>query len=440
METTASTYSDKIGSGENIFHINEKGFVSCDLEPNPEGGKNYVTIWVVEPDDIYTVEIIESMPDPQHSSEIHAISHTWTRVYPGQILSYEPKAPEDKNYGLAKMLKYKLSLNIQASKMKNTVGKVGLSIEHISKPKPNKYSTLTAYALSTDFFGKGTEKSFDHTFVYCNTDIDGVSNDNKTFQCWSDNNHTDSAVPIASGTALHAYEIANCYRYPAFGRKDTAGIGIYLYNGVCHQSANCFLFAANAGPMWYIRDETKDTRPNGLWASYLLYGPYGAVSPGVGRAIHASEWVGLAYKPCKKKFQEQAKRSELPEENLLISALQKLYSDSLKRSVPIPTEEFPAHEASTIAQYYGIDISPFFEKHIDLLNEKNEILTPGTRRSLSTSNEDVAKKLNDLAVRMQDELEKSIGRDNYEKLTGMPSGQQALPIDVEIAKSINYEN
>src|SRR5712692_6696510 len=77
----------------------------------------------------------------------------------------------------------------------------------------------------------------DHTFV--------AQGDTQTdyFACWGQHFDPSPKQPICTGNIN--YNLANCYRDPLFGCPDTAGIGIYGVNGVCHQSANCFLFSAN---------------------------------------------------------------------------------------------------------------------------------------------------------------------------------------------------
>lgn len=123
-------------------------------------------------------------------------------------------------------------------------------------------STLEGWAIPTT-----ATKYADHTFVYCP--------DNKSyFGCWAggDIGATD-AVKICTGTYENAYAVANCYRDSLPGFPDTAGIGVYGYNGVCHQSANCFLYAA--GTLLKL----KNGRPGGLVASTAAYGLYGTTRP-----------------------------------------------------------------------------------------------------------------------------------------------------------------
>src|SRR5437660_5941898 len=98
---------------------------------------------------------------------------------------------------------------------------------------------LNAYAVHLYQFGF---LYADHTFVAAGNPPTSGGPPPEYFACWGQ--HYDQAqVGICSGNVN--YNRANCYRDPAFGAPDTAGIGIYAINGVCHQSANCFLLSAN---------------------------------------------------------------------------------------------------------------------------------------------------------------------------------------------------
>lgn len=107
-------------------------------------------------------------------------------------------------------------------------------------------------------------KYADHTFVYC-------PNYGFYFNCWGGGDiHGPSAVKNCEGDNGQAYIRANCYRCPVLGLPDTAGIGAYGINGVCHQSSNCFLYAA--GTTLRI----VNGRPRGLVQSVGAFGTYGA--------------------------------------------------------------------------------------------------------------------------------------------------------------------
>ena len=89
------------------------------------------------------------------------------------------------------------------------------------------------------------------------------------FDCWGEPSRTGpDRVLICSGEGN--YPVANCYRcsleYEGKIYPDTACIGIYAVNGVCHQSANCFLFTAGVTLTFEVR---------GYWFTLLAYGTYG---------------------------------------------------------------------------------------------------------------------------------------------------------------------
>ena len=101
----------------------------------------------------------------------------------------------------------------------------------------------------------------DHTFVRY-----AVSEGTfKYFGCW--NGH-DGPDPRNICSSQGDYAVPNCYRgKPVGGCKDTAEIGVYAVNGVCHQSANCFLYSASPRI-------TLNRRVRGYWLSVGFYGTY----------------------------------------------------------------------------------------------------------------------------------------------------------------------
>jgi len=289
-------------------------------------------------------------------------------------------------------------------------------------------TTLVAYANPTTFI-----PGCDHTFVHC-PDIKGKSDNQKTFQCWSHGNQNElkknkknKVFPVVQESAQYAYEIADSYRGPEIKIQDdnilydTAMMGVYGINGVCHQSANCFLLAAGAGPMLYIRDHNNDARPNGLWASYLLYGPWGNLYPLWKR--------GIFYPKYRKRIPKKTKISPLLEK------LETIHAEATEQKLSI--NETIWHQICTIANHYepDIDLKGFSKQHHELLMRKDRLIPTDSEKSygiLDALTEKLINEINNIAIEMQEIFETYVGSDTYEKLTGARGGQYFKPIDPEI--------
>lgn len=125
-------------------------------------------------------------------------------------------------------------------------------------------------------------KYADHTFIYC-------PEKDRSFGCWgsANRNATDAALACV-GRGNNAYGIASKY----CGLLESAYLGIYGINGVCHQSANLFLYATENTCLPLNRE-----RPRGIIATHALYGVYGSTTPGSLQGRHAffSEWIAKVY-------------------------------------------------------------------------------------------------------------------------------------------------
>lgn len=108
----------------------------------------------------------------------------------------------------------------------------------------------------------------DHTYVDCFVDpnvLPGKTAENR-FKCWGMNCFAPYGM-AAEVTGYGDYNIADQHRgtKPLF--PDTAEVGIYAIHGVCHQSANRFLWPAGI--------LLSSRLVAGYWASVALYGVYG---------------------------------------------------------------------------------------------------------------------------------------------------------------------
>ena len=106
-------------------------------------------------------------------------------------------------------------------------------------------------------FGDGMTTDWaDHTWV-------SSPQNGQYFECWGGHSGpSPRKIVVGNGS----YNWANCYRCPIWPFRDTAGTGIYAIDGVCHQSANCFLYTANVTLNFNVR---------GYWFSLFSYGTFG---------------------------------------------------------------------------------------------------------------------------------------------------------------------
>lgn len=236
------------------------------------------------------------------------------------------------------------------------------------------------------------------------------------FACWGLNfNETQyPQAPVVSGDIN--YNCANCYRDKVLGYPDTAAIGMYGVNGVCHQSANCFLYSA--GP-WTV---TLNLTVLGYWASLLAYGPYGT---------NYLPWLAGVYGVCS--WFNPAIAAEMPEaaaaEPSIADKLRGLYASFLAQPQPPDPHDVIIKEAETVVGHFvpGFDPSVYRDLHAEFLNHKDAaIATAATGQAL-------ADKLNDHSIQLQLAVAKRVGPDIYKKLNGVDAGHVVYLCDPRLA-------
>lgn len=240
----------------------------------------------------------------------------------------------------------------------------------------------------------------DHTYVDCPSKTDKKE---RYFNCWG-GHHGPDKRKICSGKGV--WKIANCYRKPAFGKKDTAGIGVYGANGVCHQSANCFLYSTNP-------TATLNLHVRGYIASIAAYGVYGTA--------FVWSWLPFIYNPCHSKY-------TVTEESLG-SKLHSMYADIVNQQEPANLNQILVSETAIVTQHHVPEIVPtaFEGLHHDFLNEKNGVIQSGVK------GEKLAQSINDLSKTFQKKLSESMPGEHYLKLTGMQPGETINIVDPKIA-------
>jgi hypothetical protein len=257
----------------------------------------------------------------------------------------------------------------------------------------------------------------DHTYVGHGPGA-GTTPPPDYFACWGQSfNETQyPTAPVVSGNIN--YNCANCYRDPVPGYPDTAAIGIYGVNGVCHQSANCFLFSA--GP-WVV---TLNTTVLGYWASVTAYGVYGT--------NFWISWLPFTYDVCS--WFNPAIAAEIPEaaaaaEPSITDKLRDLYTSFQAQSGPPDPHDVIIKEAETVAQHFvpGLDPTVYHDLHAGFLNEKDAAIATGA------TGQALADKLNDLSKQLQLAVADRVGPDFYKKLNGVDAGQTVYLCDPRLA-------
>lgn len=270
-----------------------------------------------------------------------------------------------------------------------------------------------------------TEKYADHTFVYCPTN-------NKDFKCWgtADRDNKDAAQ-LCEGHGDQAYCKANDYRCSIGSFKDTAGVGIYAVNGVCHQSANLFLFAVDNTCL-----PLNKSRPKGIVGSVGLYGMYGT---------NFGAWLTTIY--AKAKFHcwhphfphilgtsRDAQRSLTEKIMNIHSGLHTPvdYTRSTER------DRHVIDEMSTILSHYIPEVSTNIieDSHREIVKNKNILLDDLLSRSTPPTDNDTVEfvnKMNKLSIEFQSDLASKLGDENFKQLNG--DSNYYNPINPEIAKA-----
>lgn len=296
-------------------------------------------------------------------------------------------------------------------------------------------NTLQGWCTPTDL----TDYA-DHTFVYC-------PEKKKYFGCWAGGNINDKdTTKVCSKKYSGAYCRANNYRVNIGKLKDTAGVGIYGVNGVCHQSANLFLYSAGT-----VLPLTK-SRPRGIIASHAMYGVYGTNIPGPGGVttwgIHFAAWYSAIYLQAKTRCLfsiDESEKLQINSDESLFQKVNGLHSSVFERKQNIlSSEDLIVNEFKIIAKEIApdIDIDRFEGIHRDLLKEKNDILISAKiygdkpeeiKLPQGKQAEDIVEKLNDLVCEFQKSLAKSVGSSQYEHLTGNKQNEIFRIIDPRIA-------
>jgi hypothetical protein len=252
----------------------------------------------------------------------------------------------------------------------------------------------------------------DHTYVGHGPGS-GTTPPSDYFACWGQHFYETQypTAPVVSGNII--YNRANCYRDSVLGYPDTAGIGIYGLNGVCHQSANCFLYSAGVQLNFTVL---------GYWASLLAYGPYGT---------NYLWWLAAVYDVCS--WFNPFIAAEVPEaaavEPSVVDKLRDLYASFQAQPQPPNQHDVIIQEAATVVQHHvpGFDPAVYHDLHAEFLNQKDAAIATGA------TGQALANQLNDHSKQLQVAIAQRVGPDIYKKLNGVDAGQTVYLCDPRLA-------
>lgn len=295
-------------------------------------------------------------------------------------------------------------------------------------------STLVAYASPLS----ALPDYADHTFVLC------PEND-ASFACWSGPAPISKSVKILEASYPNAYAVANGYRTPVTfnGRSfpDTAGVGIYGLHGVCHQSTNCFMYAATFAAMPLVLDDQGGIRPMGLLLSYATYGWRGKCD---------YLWYPTFYLPNRNNRDEVlaaastgASMDPQPSREEVHEQIVGEFAQMVRQACAFPAERPGAGQVrADLARAAEPEDAPpavavnpvgFAGLHRDYLAETDALLAADVRPGATHIGERTAERINDLGVEFLRGFEERVGASAYSALTGLAPGQRLRLLDPRIA-------
>lgn len=257
------------------------------------------------------------------------------------------------------------------------------------------------------------EQYAEHTYISC-------PEKGAYFACWGGYSSPVQGPGVRRFSCDGLYDVADCYRRSALGRPDTAGIGIYGINGVCHQTANLFL--CSTGRIITAEDGVK-----GYGVSVLAYGVHGDIAPFAAplQPIFYEVWKTTVYNPCYQKVITPAPEAG----HLLMREIRDTRRSLLKLGAKMNHREIIHQDASLVARQAIPDLDPdtFRDIHMDFLKEKLAALKKGIQ------GKKLADTINEMVRGFQQSLSERIGATAYEKLTGLKAGETVNLVDPNIA-------
>jgi len=283
---------------------------------------------------------------------------------------------------------------------------------------PHKEKLMDTFELWSYDVSGALGKYAEHTYIKC-------PDKGTYFDCWGNHQSPTEGAGIRRFSCEGIYEVADCYRKDIFGIKDTAGIGVYGVNGVCHQTANLFLYSS--GRAITIADGVK-----GYWLSSLAYGTYGDLGPFDEplKPVFVEDWKLTVYNPCYQRYTGAKGMG-----NELFQIIAKLHKTVVREEINISHAELVHQEASVLAKQVLPDLKTdlFKDMHITFLEKKLDLIRAGFK------GEELSNKINETAAQFQISLAQTIGTVAYEKLTGLKAGQTLNIIDPATTAKVAQE-
>jgi hypothetical protein len=273
--------------------------------------------------------------------------------------------------------------------------------------------TISAWRQTFQAFPGGPW--LDHTYVGQSPGA-GSSPPPDYFACWNPNFVVTQHPVVVTGNINN--NCANCYRDRVLSFPDTAGIGIYGINGVCHQSANCFLYSA--GP-WSV---TLNFSVRGYWASLLAYGVYGT---------GYLYWLAAVYGVCA--WLHPSVAAEAPEaaaaEPVVSSQFRGLYKSFLTQAQPPSQNDMITQQAEAAVTNLvpGFDPSVYRDLHAQFLSDKDTAIATGV------TGQALADTLNELSSKFQLAVAGRVGPSVYKQLNGVDAGETVYLCDPRLAEA-----
>jgi hypothetical protein len=292
-------------------------------------------------------------------------------------------------------------------------------------------STLVAYASPLS----ALPDYADHTFVIC-------SENGASFACWSGPAPMSASVKILEASYPNAYAVANGYRAPlplnGHTYPDTAGVGLYGLHGVCHQSTNCFMYAATFAPMPLVLDANGGIRPMGLLLSYATYGF---------RGTRDYLWYPVWYLPNRNNQDpafavaslDTATRAQASPEQVreqIVGEFAQLVRQACVFPADAPAAALASADADEAPPALDVDPTGFAGLHRDYLAETNALLAADVKEDATHIGERTAERVNDLGVEFLRGFEESVGAEAYSALTGLQPGERLRLVDPRIASGM----
>lgn len=273
---------------------------------------------------------------------------------------------------------------------------------------------LEGWTANIRFDNGWTTDWADHTWVY-------APSNRQYFDCWGSHDGPGKRR-VVSGNG--SYNRAHCYRChipPTF--RDTAGIGIYAIDGVCHQTANLFLYTAG---------RVLDFSVRGYWFSVFSYGVYGRsflrwiVAP-YGTCSIWTPWDASAAGPGEGEDDDQEVAPG--DEDPIINIVREVYAPTFSRGKQKHPHELLIEETEKVTQHTLPDIN--YEKlrrvQLDYLQKRDDAIARGHKE------EQLAKRLDDLARKVQKDILKIVGTEHYEQLMGVKPDQFLGIVEPDLA-------